>query len=534
MKKLKKAGEYLLMVFLLLCLAAVRELPVQAGTSTDVTLRVAFYPLDGFFEYDEQGQETGYGVAILDMISKYTGIHFTYVEADSWESTKQMLLEDKADVRMPGTLPQTPSTTLDYTEHSVVDTYYAIMTLNSRSDLYYEDYDTIAELKIGISQNLYNTTEMETILSDLGVSLENLSFYDGYNECREALENGSIDALISNVMDLDGEMKQLERFLTVSNYISMRIGSPELVTINDALSQIKLNEPTVLSDLYKEWFPDRVKVPLTKEETEYVQSLDSLCFSFRDGQGYLARKEEDGHFVGFYPKVAQWICRELGVEYEEDELSNEKKEQLTIYPGFYYDHVWAEKNQTDITNPYFQISYYEMKRKNTILDKNTCSVAAVENYRVTQDYIKSGYREDQMVWCDDYASCIEAVDQGKADVTYVNSYAAEYYLAMYRYNGISSSLTDYSNQACFGVWNDETGLLSSILNKMITRMTSDELETLMLSCTSEKPEQNLFLEWLYVDPVRSMISASILVAACITLACLIFFMNRMRKKNIAL
>lgn len=52
-----------------------------------------------------------------------------------------------------------------------------------------------------------------------GIPAEHLVFYDDFNACRAALKMGEIDALISNVMDLDGDMKQLERFGTISNYL---------------------------------------------------------------------------------------------------------------------------------------------------------------------------------------------------------------------------------------------------------------------------------------------------------------------------
>ena len=513
----------------LLCTIICMSATVPANADSNKTLRVAFYPLEGFFEY-----EAGYGVDLLNMISRYSGLHFTYVPADSWESTKHMLLDGEADIRMPGTLPTSPSTTLGYTQHSIMDTYYAVLTLKDRTDLFYDDFDALGTLKYGISQNLYDTSPLSIQLAEANISTDNLVFYNGYNECRAALDSGKVDAVISNIMDMDSDMKSLARFSTVSNHISMAIGNHYLAVINDALAEIVLDEPIFLSELYKKWFPERINVPLTKEETDYLATLDSLQFSFRDGQGYFSRQEDDGTFVGFYPSVSKLICEKLGVKYEQIDITNKDVKGAFIYPDFYYDYVWANECNADMTRSYITINYYELTRKGSKLDPNDCQVAAVQAFRVTRDYVSDSYQDSQMVWCNDYRECIEAVRSGKADVTYLNSYTAEYYLNLYRYSNLSAKLTEYSHQACFAVQRDNTGLLSSILDKTLTSITHDELDALMIESTSYKPNQNLLIEWIYQNPLRSVLFASTMVAFFVALIALIIFVNRIRRKNSAL
>jgi hypothetical protein len=58
-------------------------------------IRVAFCQLDGFFEYDENGHEIGYGVALLKKLSEYTNYKFVYVPVDTWGETKTALTENK-------------------------------------------------------------------------------------------------------------------------------------------------------------------------------------------------------------------------------------------------------------------------------------------------------------------------------------------------------------------------------------------------------------------------------------------------------
>lgn len=513
----------------LLCVlpAAIR---VQAAQT--VTLRVAFYPLDGFFEYDAQGRETGYGVELLDRLTHYTGIRFTYVPAESWESTKGMLLNDEADVRMPGTQPASPSQQLGYTRRSVLDTCYAMLTLVTRDDLVYEDTDDFSRLKVALTESQYQTLEIQNYLSQLNLTEKNLVFYHGYNDCRDALKAGKVDALLTNIMDMEADMKLLAKFSSCSNYISMTRDNPYLDVLDEALYQLNMQEPTFLAGLYTKWFPERAVTPLNREEQACLDSVDSLCFYFSDSQGYLSRRGEDGSYMGLYPALAQKVCDKLGLEYHEYQEGDTPA--TAVIPDFYYDYAWAQENDANITDAYLEVKYYKVSRKGEPVDDTSARVAAIRGLRITQDYLSSGYSQDQMVWCEDYAACMEAVYAKRADVTYINRYTAEYYLNLYHYNSLSAVLTEYSNPVCMAVVGENSALLASILNKTLRAFSQEDLSAILVDQTAVRPEQNLFVEWLYQNPPRTAAYTSAVAVVVVGLLGLVVTTQRTRRQNLAL
>ncbi|MDD4850096.1 MAG: ATP-binding protein [Gemmiger sp.] len=522
----------------LLCLLLFGLWAAPAHAAPGDTLRVAFCPLSGFFEYDEAGKETGYGVELLDKLSKYTGIQFTYVPADGWEDTKQMLLDGRADIRMPGTAPSVPSTDLGYTQHNIMDTFYAVLTLNSREDLIYNDYATLGTLRCAVTRGLKKVSPVDGQLAGVGMSQENLVDYENYNACRAALDAGEVDAVITNILDMTPDMKQLARFPTVCNYISMTLGNPYLDVLNDALAELSMDEPAFLANLYKKWFPDRVVVPFTREELEYLNTLGTqegsgLNFYFHDGEGFLSRRENDGSMAGFYPLLAARVADKVGVPCTLSEMTD-AVQRTYIFPEFYYDYGWAASHNTEITKPYFIVSYYKIFRKGGNLSPETGKVAAVNNFRVTEDLLNSGYTQDQLVLCEDYEACLEAVQARHADITYLPSYAADYYLNLYRYNALSAVLSEYSHQVCFAVYGEQSALLASILDKVLAATGDEELNALLVECTALRPTQNLLLEWLYENPLRSVAVISSLVAALVVLGMVLLFMARTRRQNMAL
>lgn len=506
----------------------------------NTTLRVAFYPLDGFFEYDEQGNESGYGVELLDKVTQASGIHFTYIKADSWEATKQMLLDGEADIRMPVTMPTQKSSELGYTEQSIIDTYHAVMTLKGRDDLYYEDYDTIKTLKLAVSSSFYGATEVQDYLSAMGLTEENLVFFDDYNSCRQALDDGKVDALVSNVMDLTGDMKTLARFNNISNYICMTAGNPMLLELDNALAQVKLNNPTFLSQIYKEYYPERTSTPLTREEEAYLSSIDTLRFAFYTDRGNLSNYE-NGVFYGIHPQIAQLVCEKLGVKCEQVPFyggtlhDSSELQGIDVFADYVYDYNLAEEADLEITQPYFTSNYYLIqKRGRNLADTNDSIVAMVDSCGFTRNFVETVYADHPILLCDTHQECLDAIKDGKADFMIVNNYIAEYYLSSYQYSNLTATLTDYSNQVSYAVAHEKDGLLASILNKTLDSITQEEKDTIVIQTTAQMAEhtrqENILLSMIYRNPLQAVLIIAVIIAV-IAIMVTLFIRGRYDKKR---
>lgn len=537
MKKqmLRMAGLFSLILGFLLLMVV----PCSAQKQ-NTTLRVAFYPLEGFFEYDEQGNEAGYGVELLDKVTQASGIHFTYVKADSWEATKQMLLNGEADIRMPATMPAQKSTEFGYTEQSVIDTYHAIMTLKSRDDLYYEDYDTIKTLKLAVSSSFYSATSVQDYLSAMGLKEENFVFYEDYNSCRAALDAGEVDALISNVMDLTGDMKTLARFNNVSNFICMTIDNPALLELDDALAQVKLNNPTFLSQIYKKYYPERTTTPLTREEEAYLSSIDTLKFAFYTDRGNLS-SYEDGVFYGIHPAFAEAVCKKLGVKcemvpfYEENFHNASEVQDVDVFADYVYDYTLAEEDGVEITQPYFTSNYYLVqKRGNNIADKNDSVIAMVDCCNFTKSFVETVYADHPILTYGTHKECLDAVKNGKADAMLINNYIAEYYLSSYQYSSLTETLTDYTNQVSYAVLQDKDELLISILNKTLDSFTQEEKNTIVIQTSAQMAErtrqENILLQMIYRNPLQAVLIIAGIIAV-IAIMVTLFIRGRYDKKR---
>ena len=176
------------------------------------TVKVGFFPIDDFFEYNEVNKEVGYGVDLINRISVYSDLDFECVKLDRNDDIYEALDKGEIDVLMPVTDTRLISEKYKVSNNSVINTYNAIMTLKDRDDLYYSDKDTMTNIKIAIMQKHYDFDINKEKLFGLGVSQQNLNFNTTYGECVEKLESGKVDAVISNIMDLTDDLKLIEKF----------------------------------------------------------------------------------------------------------------------------------------------------------------------------------------------------------------------------------------------------------------------------------------------------------------------------------
>ncbi|MDD3337017.1 MAG: transporter substrate-binding domain-containing protein [Eubacteriales bacterium] len=486
-----------------LCWILFAFLIVQAAPSfaakSSATLKVAFYPLEGFFEYDAKGNEIGYGVDLLSKISEYTGIRFEYVPMATWEATKEALLSGEADIRMPGSLPSTPSTTLGYTSESVMDTYHAIMTLNSRDDLYYNDRDSFSGLTIAMTENLYHKTDIQTYLSGVGINEGHIRLCDGYAECRAALMNGSVDALISNVMDLTDDMKILARFYSVPSYLSMTLGNPYLSVLNDALYEIKMDCPTFLPHLYEKYYPERTITPITREEAEFIKNSPTITVGMIPTRyPFSLYDAESGTITGINADILTWISDYTGLRFQMVPLQQQERTvdaltqgRVDIVCGVLNTSAYRNDTSLRISEPFNSTKITIVKRTKVPYEPSGNLTALINtSFKGLQDYIEANYPNWKIAYRDTTEQCLDALMNGEADVFLQNVYVLNNFLQKPKYSSLEMLATSFiSEENCFLGTAAADPLLFSVLNKAIKVMPEDTLNSIIISNTTARPYQ---------------------------------------------
>ncbi len=523
------------------------SMPIMAAKEKEV-IKVACYPLDGFFEYNNFGKVSGYGVDVLDRMSMYMGVEFQYVRAKNWAETKEMVLDGRADIRMPITLPDNfnkVDSELAVSSVGIMETYHVLMTTNDREDLKYEDKDKFKNIKVGVCSSLYNSQDFSDALRKLEISEDQLHFYSEYEECNAALKSGKIDAVVTNVMDYTSENKLLGRFKYTSNYIMAKKGSNIIERIDDALSQIKVAEPTFLSKLYSEYYPERVSVPLTPEESAYIKGINKLTFAFVDKCGYLCKSDKNGKLTGIYPEIAREICRRLGVECEEvvidpaildqcikDEsvegLFDMKEMQgIDVWIDMFFDATFINSLNVYASNYLIKNDYYAVSRKGEEIDFQEDRVAVVDNIKESTSVINI-LENNNVVRCKSYEDSLEKIRKNEADFAIMNNMVAEYYMPYYKNSNLSVSMVEVDCSSCMAT---NVNVLSSILGKEMQDISTEKLSQIVYYQTKDTPEQNSFIGKIYNNPEQSLKIVVTMVLVSFIIVALLIAVYREERQN---
>ena len=88
-----------LLVFLLVAahLASAGSIRAVQGAGKR-TVRIGFFPMEGYHETRADGSRTGMDVEYLEALSDYVNWNIEYVECDSWDDALTMLLNREIDL----------------------------------------------------------------------------------------------------------------------------------------------------------------------------------------------------------------------------------------------------------------------------------------------------------------------------------------------------------------------------------------------------------------------------------------------------
>lgn len=454
----------------------------SANEASIVKLKVGFYQLDNFFDYDSSGNECGYGVDYLNEISKFSSIHFeySYIRVRSWEDLSKFLESGKLDIIMPVSEPLKTSNAsgkFSYTTEDIMTTYHSIMTKKKRGDLCYDDYDSISKMKIAITKGTLGYTGMKSYLKSIKV-YDNLIYFDDYNACKEALDEGKVDGLISNVMDLTSDMKILSKFSVTHNYIVMKEINPYYKDLNNALTELKLAEPTFQTDLNEKYFPERVYTPLGKYEINYLKHKKALNVATYADYRPISYYDKKSHkYKGIAIDLMDEVAENLGIKFNYfsidtknpyDMLENTK---IDIVMPVYVDNVMFYKKYF-ITKSLFNSDINYITKSNHGELDSSARIAVVKKYKYIYDCItkKTSYN---IVEYDTIEEACKAVNNGAVDAFATGTYIAKSILQSPRYKQLDIKKFDEAVLP-FGLAIHNNSILESALNKGIQLVTEDE------------------------------------------------------------
>ncbi|MEG0071483.1 MAG: EAL domain-containing protein [Raoultibacter sp.] len=482
----------------------------------------------------EDGSYKGFNIDYLNELALQAKWTYEYVAFDSWAAAFDALAREEVDL-LPSVryTPQREKSLL-LSKSSVTELYTTISVRLDDNRFAYEDFEAFREMTIGVIEGGQDAASFAQYCREYQIALSPV-YFKNTDELKEALKNGSLDAIAVSDLGHVASLKTVARFSPDPIHVAVAKNQPALLEeLNQAMSLIKFRYPDYFSTLYEKYFGvNTTQDPVfTRQEYRYLENAPKLRVayaSFRTPLSYTDPSTKT--FAGIAAELFNDITRITGLQFEFIPVdSHQKAVDMTLAGevdlSYAVDPALEDaENEMPKTGLYLYDPMAMIARSATGGDR----VALPQGFSLSDKIVK----DDPSLEVTYYPTpklCLDAIIEDKADIAYADINVANYLLAEPQYNSLSIlTLSDYMNSMAIGVSPNNDPLLVNILDKCV-QFTSDATMTQWITKSTLNSHPTSPLDILRQYPLQ--IIAGILILAFGVVATMAYiFRSTIRNKQ---
>lgn len=285
---------------------------------------------------------------------------------------------------------------------------------------------------------------------------------------------------------------------------------------------------------------DTQRVTLTDEENEFIKKCEPLLVAVADDMAPVEYFDErTGTFRGITIDVLKRISDETGLQFICVKRNNTEKllrqmdtGEIRLVGSLKADSSEARRLCQKVTAPIYTNSISAISKQFNYLNPS-CTLAVCSGQPMF-DYLATDMKYQTIIKYDTIRECLNAVNDGEADLTFISTYMIGSYLNHNYYSELNTYvLQDTYGDYGIGIYESsnkvENEMLYSIINKAVQSISEQELNDIhALNLITAPTETNIKDFWETNKPIFYW-AAFVLIAASM----LIIFLNlkRARKMN---
>lgn len=543
MSNLKSLGKCFAMILICTLILAVGVIPTVAGASEEErVIRIGYIDYEGFFDPQEDGSFTGYGVDYLDEISKYTGWKYEYIY-DSFENHMQNLKDGTIDFICHA--QKTEEREESYLFSKCSDGMEANVLYARRNDerYYYNDFTHFNNMKIALLAGSFQNDAFKTYAENKEFSYESV-YYDTNEACFAALEQGEVDGVAMGSLSLQSGYKVIGRFGSDPFYFMTGKQNKKLMgELDEAMGQINSQGLRFEADLYDKYYGNSAVITdtlFTREETEYIKSLGTINVGLLSNRKPLSEEKDDGAAEGITADLMNLIAKKSGLTFSysfmeegqrgKDYLNQTDARLVAGVMSSKFSNLDKELLQSDTM---LESSVVFVGKGGTDFDTTKSMMVAIpENFILGVETVSEIFPGFSIYQGKTNEDCLNAILSGTADVMLQNIYVARNSLQNAKYENLEIyPAYSFAEDMKIVALPDDT-MLMSILNKTINCLTEEEKNEAVMANTIAKPYHPSTLETVYKYRVP-LVVIGVMIMLLLTLLALIAIIRQRNYKKLS-
>ncbi len=459
--------------------------PIWASGKRSV--KVAFFPMDGYHIKESGADYDGMDVRYLDALCEYVNWNIEYVECESWDMALKLLAERKVD--LVGSAQYSDERAKIY-QYASLPSGYTFGAIAARGDsaLAYEDFEAMRQIDFGIVKSYVRKDEFLQYMKDNGVEEFRLHEYEDTGELMQALEDGEIDAYVHTFTEVREGHRLLGRFAPMPfYYITYRGNDDVLRELNQAVADVKISRPELEAELMNRFYHSRLDktVVFTTEEKAYIADRGEITVGYIDGY-YPFAYEEDGDCRGIARELLDTELGYAGLKLQYKKFEDPQEARRALDSGEVDLLSYCTDTKEELNGYGFQMikEYAQIPLVVAMRDEKTLGevkVLATVSYLSKEAAAAFDLQAVELAIYDTQQDCLDAVARGTADAVLCDGYLSEYLMGTeLSYSNIEiKSVLSGEHSVSIAVKNDSVQL-AGILSKTIEIVDARTVSEYML------------------------------------------------------
>lgn len=510
----------------------------EAGTQPErQTIRVAFPTQEGMSFFGHSGKVTGYNYDYLEKISEYTGWEMEYVPYGSADGNEAVgnaindLKEGNVDLLGPLLKNKATEEMFEFPKNSYGTVYTTLCAL-STSNIHENNLFNVEVLRVGL-WNVAETRNSEVLMFLQSENLNyEITYFDSSEAQLEALNNGSVDVISSVSLSPVANSRIVAQFAPRPYYFASTKGNTELIRKLDETMAIIDQVDTNLQDtLYNTYFRTSFNAfQLTQEQKAAITEQGSLHIICSENAAPYAYKLNDQP-AGMLVSILNDFAEQTGLTAEYTFCQSRDQARTLLSDGSYdvivgFPLTSATCSEIGFVNSVPAIKSvlaYAQHPTKANTDASSLTIALVKGLQ--EQIPTSGYKN--VILCDNSKSCVQAVENGTADIAAGSRAALEYYIYEDGSSLVTSLIPGQTQNANIALSRNCSSDLMAALNNYIYSIPEESLAD-YLSSGNLHPDSPSLSEFFRRHPSRAII---IIVSVTFIIAALVVFLLTRESKQ---
>ncbi|MCM1325905.1 MAG: transporter substrate-binding domain-containing protein [Bacteroidales bacterium] len=533
----KKKVQYMLMLLQMLMFTALL-MPLTVCGKEVRTVRVALFPMEGFHIYTEEEGYTGMDVDYLEALGRYTGWNFEYVKCENWDEALEMLATKEVDLVGSAQYSEERAQRYDYAALSSGYTFGCLF-VEEDSDIAFEDFERMKDMRFGMVETYIRRADFLEYLSRNGVDSPKIREYGTTQELKEALKQGQIDIAVHTLTEVTQGQYLVGKFSYAPFYYITWKGNAELLAeLNLGIEELKMGMPSLEQELITKYYGE-LREKFAAQELQFINQNRKVKVGFYVDTRPLAYINAKGEYDGIYIQILKEVadrsklniefCPMDRSEYWQDVL---KRGDIDFYVGA--NNMKAVQADTVmLTDAFMPYNAVIVSKNDYMISKEEITMVLTKGRTYWGDIAAA---KVNVIYRDSAKECIQALEDGSADITLLNTIEYNYHSKNERFaNLIEWENYRYQAGTTLAALKGTDPVMFSVMDKAMKLVTEAEKEDIINQYMNISYESYGIKDYLYRTKDILIVFGTVL-ALLVTFVLVISHMRRkayqlLEKKN---